>query len=377
VRRAEADPLAASVSRLESFARCPFTHYADYWLKLEPRVEAELDAAEVGTVCHLILERFISDLVAGGRGLAELEDDEIAERIDRAAEAARPLIGGAMMLEEARNAFLVDRGRSYMNRVSRWQRDAARLGSFQPWAVEFPFGFAGGRCGPLTLRTPKGRTVHLRGRIDRVDLAKLGGELVGLVVDYKTTARRTLDLTEVLHGLSLQLVAYLLVLEQQGESLTGRPIRPVAALYLPLLEPFQTVPHPEEEKKSNYRYRGIVDLQGLSALDTTVEPGRRSQILSAAITNQGQPHKRCDLATPEQVAAVLRHVGRRMGELADELIDGRIDVSPYRLNRRMPCTFCRFRAVCRYEIETQPPRKLDSFEKSEVLARLEGGVSDG
>ncbi|HSW47182.1 MAG TPA: PD-(D/E)XK nuclease family protein, partial [Phycisphaerae bacterium] len=178
--------LVASVSRLEAFARCPFAHCADYWLRLEPRVEAEMKPTEVGTVCHAILERFAADLLAGGTGLAELGDDEIAERVDAAAVSVRPLLDSAMMLDHARNAFLIDRGRSYMERVGRWQRDAARAGRFRPWKVEYPFGFAGRGSGVLALTTPKGRTILLRGRIDRVDLADLGDELLGAVIDYKT-----------------------------------------------------------------------------------------------------------------------------------------------------------------------------------------------
>ena len=376
VEQAEPGRLVGSVSRLETFAKCPFAHYAEYWLRLEPRIEAELDQAEVGTVCHVILERFIADLVDSGGQLAELEDDEVAERIDAAAREARPLIESAMMLDEARNAFLVDRGRAYMNRVSRWQRDAARVGRFRPKWVEFPFGYAGRPAGALTLTTPKGRVILLRGRIDRVDLADLGDELLGMVIDYKTTIGRKLNYAEMYYGLSLQLIGYLLVLQQEGRSLAGRPILPVAALYLPLLEPFKNVAHPSEEKKDSYKLRGLVDFDALDALDADARKQSKSQFLDARINKDGRPHAKSDLATREQMTAVMRHVGQRMGELADGLLDGRIDVSPYRLQRRMPCTFCKYRAVCRYEIETQPPRELQPFKKEQVLAELEGGAAD-
>jgi len=373
VERAEPPPLAASVSRLETFAKCPFAHYAEYWLRLEERADAEMDQAEVGTVCHLILEHFVQALAQGGRNLADLDDDEIAEQVDAAAERAVPELGGAMMLDEARNAFLVDRGRSYMRRAARWQRDAARVGRFRPKWVEFPFGYADKPGGVLTLSTPKGRTILLRGRIDRVDLAELGEDLLGLVIDYKTTTGRTLNYTDVYHGLSLQLPAYLLALQQKGESLTGRPVRPVAALYLPLLEPFKTVAHPSEEKQTSFELRGLVDLDSLDALDGTARTQGGSRFLKARLKKDGTPYQASDLATSSQVAAIIRHVGRRMGELADDLLDGRVDVFPYRLQRRMPCGFCPYRAVCRYEIDTQPPRLLDSLKKEQVLAKLERG----
>jgi len=374
--RAVGDPFVASVSRLEQYAACPFAHFANYTLGLGSRVEADLAAVDVGTLCHAILEKFVAELAGADLGLAELEDDEIAERIDAAAGEVLPQLSDEMMLAEARNAYLLDRSRGYMARVTRWQRDAARVGRFRPRAVEFPFGYSGHPAAPLTLTTPRGRTIRLRGKIDRVDVADLGDELLGMVIDYKTATERRLDLTKVVHGLSLQLVGYLLALQQAGESLTGRPIRPVAALYLPLLERFESVAHPSREKKERYQWRGIVDAEALPSLDRTVADKGRSDFLSARIKKDGEPYVTSDLARRDQMAALMRHVGLRMGELADGLLDGKIDVSPYRLRRQMPCRFCEYQSVCRYEIETQPPRVLDVFDKTGALRLVAGGGRD-
>jgi len=374
--RAVGDPFVASVSRLEQYAACPFAHFANYSLRLCSRAEADLAAVDVGTLCHAILEKFVAELARADSRLADLEDDEIAERIDAAAQAILPQLSDEMMLAEARNAYLLDRSRAYMARATRWQRDAARVGRFRPRAVEFPFGYSGCPAAPLTLTTPRGRTVRLRGKIDRVDIADLGDELLGMVIDYKTTADRRLDLTKVYHGLSLQLLGYLLALKQVGESLAGRPIRPVAALYLPLLERFESVAHPSREKKTRTQGRGIIDAAALDSLDHTVADKGHSQFLSARIKKDGEPHVNSDLARRDQMAAMMRHVGLRMGELADGLLDGKIDVSPYRLRRRMPCSFCEYQSVCRYEIEAQPPRALNAFDKTSALKLIAEGGRD-
>ena len=376
LNRAVRKPFSASVSRLEKFAACPFAHFANYFLDLNPRVEADLQQVDLGTLCHAILEKFIDDLARQNQRLAELGDDEIAARIDATAKAILPAISDDMLLDHARNAYLFDRSRGHMQRITRWQRTAARVSRFRPCAVEWPFGFSGSKAAPLTLKTPKGRTVYLRGYIDRVDVAELGDALLGAVIDYKRTTQRRLNFSQVYHGLSLQLVGYLLALQQSGESLTGRPIRPVAAFYLPLLEPYKSVPHPEVEKASSFQCRGIAETAALPVLDETVQPGGKSEFFSAALKKDGQPHSRSDLATPEQLSALMQHVGRRMGELADELLDGNVSVSPYRLNRQIPCSFCEYQSVCRYEIQTQPPRALESLSKTEVLKRLEGAVDD-
>ncbi|HOA71938.1 MAG TPA: PD-(D/E)XK nuclease family protein [Phycisphaerae bacterium] len=367
------EPLTMSVSRLESFAACPFRHFAASLLRLQERVEAETSRIDLGQLCHAILERFVFELAKEKKRLAELEDDEINERVDAIAQRTLPDMVLDLMLDDARSEFLCDRSRGHLSRVMRWQRDFARRGRFRPAAAEFPFGYRDRPDAVVRLRTPKGRDLLLRGRIDRVDVAELGDDLLGLVIDYKRTSHRRLDITQVYHGLALQLVGYLIALRQTGRSLAGREIRPVAALYLPLLEPFKTVAHPDEaENVKTYQCRGILDASVIEAIDEEVRPGSdgASRFLSAKLKSDGTPHSVCDLAEREEVSALMAHVERRMGELADAIADGEIAIRPYRLNRRMPCPFCPYRPVCRYEIETQPCRYLDSLRRKEVLEQL-------
>jgi ATP-dependent helicase/nuclease subunit B len=370
--QAVSSPFVASVSRLERFASCPFAHFAEYTLSLQPRVEADLGKVDIGNVCHAILEKLIKQLVDDKQRLADLDDDQITSRIDQVAQDIAPQLAGDMMLAEARNAYLFDRSRGHLHRVTRWQRDAARAGRYRTVATEYPFGFAGGPAGAVSLKTPSGRTVYLRGVIDRVDVVELVEDLGAMVIDYKSTRDKRLDWSKVYHGLALQLVGYLLALREIGTSLTGRPLRPIAAFYLPLLEGYQTVDHPSEEKKpaQSYQLRGIADLSSLSALDANVQPGGGSRFLAARIKNDGTPWQTSDLAGPQALRALMAHVGRRMGELADSLLDGEVAVRPYRLRKALPCSWCPFRSVCRFEPELQPARELPSMKKTDVLDRV-------
>lgn len=368
---------AASVSRLELFAACPFAHYLEYFLRLEERIEADMRDVDLGTLCHAILERFIDGLAKSNRRLADLEDDEIGEGVESAASEVVPRMAGDLLLSEARNSFLLSRSRDHLRRVLRWQRDSAKVGDYRPFRVEYPFGYAEVDGGQLRMKTPKGREVILRGRIDRVDIAELADEVLGVVIDYKHSTDRRLDLCKAYHGLSLQLAGYLLALKQAGRTPAGRPIRPVAAFYLPLLEPYKAVSHPSEEKKSSYQWRGIADCSALATLDRTVAPGSASQFMSARLKKDGGPHGTCDLADPDDFQAMMAHTAGRMADLADSLIDGNIAVSPYRLRRQTPCSWCRYKPICRYEIETQPPRTLEAMKKADVFERLRGARGEG
>ena len=276
VARLREDPFVASVSRLERFAACPFAHFVEYTLGLEPRREADMGDVDLGQLCHAVLEKFVQRLVEDDRPLADLEDDQIAEQVELRWPPKLSRNWRARWSSARRGTRTCSIAAARIWPAWRWQRDAARAGRFRPRWVEHPFGYSDD-CR-LVLTTPAGRTVYLRGRIDRVDVAELGDELLGMVIDYKRTTHRRLDLTQVYYGLTLQLVGYLLALQQAGHSLTGRPIRPVAALYLPLLEPFQTVSHPDDAKRESYRLRGIADASVLSALDGSVCAGGQGSL---------------------------------------------------------------------------------------------------
>lgn len=378
IQKAVRTPFVGSVSELELYAACPFAHYARYFLRLDSRVEADIAQVDLGVYCHAIMEEFIGGLAKSGTDLADLEDTEIEEGITDAANRVEPMLADPLMLEAARHAFLAQRHRGYMARAALWQRDFAKVGRFRPWKVELPFGYQGA-SDALSLETPKGRKVQLRGRIDRVDLADLGDVLLALVVDYKTTDARhkKLDLTEVCHGLALQLVGYLLVLRQRGRSLVGRPIQPVAAFYLPLLEGYRHVKHPDDDKGAGYLWRGIATLDGLDAMDSTARTNRGSPFLPARLTSDGNPQSCSDLVKPEQMEGILRHVSECMGRMADDLLDGRIEVRPYWLRRRRPCRFCDFASFCRFELLTQPMRVLESFRKPAALDAMKGSGPHG
>ncbi len=364
-------PFTTSISRLERFAACPFAHFAERTLNLRPRLSADLNVLELGSLCHAVLERFTAKLIADQIHIADLDDDAVNERIAAAAENLRDILGPDLLLEVPRNRFAFDRGREHLARLARWQRRAANAGTLRPLRTELAFGMGQPGVPGLELLTPRQRKVLLRGRIDRIDLASLGGETLAAVIDYKRTSERTLKLAEVFHGLSLQLIAYLLVIAQRGETLAGVPVRPAACLYLPLLQRIRPKDHPGDDPGPPYRFRGLLEQGSLEAFDSQVSAGGASQYYSAKLKTRGEPHANSDLIQASRLEKLMAHVAKRMGELADRLLDGDVSVSPYRLNRRSPCGTCAFRAVCRFESGISRVSTLEALGKPEVWSRIE------
>ena len=85
----------------------------------------------------------------------------------------------------------------------------------RPVATELPFGMAGSESGPVTISLGDGRSLRLRGAVDRVDETH-DGELI--VIDYKTGSSRGYgnlsDEDPTPDGSHLQLVLYGLAVRQ-------------------------------------------------------------------------------------------------------------------------------------------------------------------
>src|SRR5688500_20374925 len=93
------------------------------------------------------------------------------------------------------------------------------------------------------IETPSGKRVQLHGKIDRIDL--IHDRAAFAVIDYKLRGN-SLELQRVYHGLSLQLLTYLLVLQSAGGSIKGKRLTPIAAYYVKLIVGQEKCNHPDD-----------------------------------------------------------------------------------------------------------------------------------
>src|SRR5581483_7395047 len=226
-------PLTASVSQIETFATCPFKHFARYALKLSEREDAEVSALDLGNVYHGILENLVRDMVKVHKTWGADPRNVTDAAIQRYARQIGEALKGELMLSSARNQYLLSHVQRTLGQVIDTQSAGAARGRFKPIRAELTFGFDDGAgLAALELSTAQRNVLRLRGKIDRVDL--LEDQAAFAVIDYKLSGNQ-LSLDRVYHGISLQLLTYLLVLQTAGESLAGKKLTPAAAFYVKLL----------------------------------------------------------------------------------------------------------------------------------------------
>jgi ATP-dependent helicase/DNAse subunit B len=240
VRRLFGPEKVFSPTALEDYVACPFRFFLGHVLRLEPLEEPreEIEVTRRGQAVHRALSRL-------HRQLREAGIHEPAESVE------------AQVLERFREAILEDVERApgpaskalWRLEGERLLRVAARYrGQWQefvkPWSLlqvcpqprffEIDFGLPADSetpepvHGPLIIRADE-LEVRISGRIDRVDVATLGGELGFWIIDYKT-GRTEHYTSKALAGFEkLQLTLYALAVEEV--LLAGQTARPLGLAY--------------------------------------------------------------------------------------------------------------------------------------------------
>jgi ATP-dependent helicase/nuclease subunit B len=208
-------PQAISASGYNTLLACPYRYYAHYALGLSEsdEVQEELEKRDYGTLVHEVLTRFHRDHPT----LSGMDAD--------AAEQALRAVSDAVFADELARSYLarawLARWRGLIPGYIAWQRKWEDQG----WRFH-----AGEIERSVTIETPGGRTLLLRGRIDRVDVRDDGAVAV---IDYKTRKSEALEEELKFLGEDVQLPVYAL--------LWGEPV--AQALYLAMdLEQVEAVP---------------------------------------------------------------------------------------------------------------------------------------
>jgi len=228
--------------------------------------------------------------------------------------------------------------------------------------------------GNFELALADKRVLSLDGKIDRLDFADVGNEKITLVFDYKRR-ETSFDWSEFCHGLDIQLPIYLLAVRNAADSGNKNV---AGAFYMPIeVSPKKSTLGKLPDRGDSYEYKakGIFDGEFYRQLDGQTDSGW-SRFYNFCITAKDQQYgnyARSGALKPNHFEAILRFAGQRIIQLAQEIVSGKIDVSPYRLGQVSPCSYCRYKPVCRFDWQINDYNFLESLSKSRVLERA-GGI---
>lgn len=367
------DRMVLSASRVERYHQCRFAYFCQYGIKALPLRSAELGAIEFGTLTHYCMEHTLPVYIEEGiktvtksRCFADAKtvserfvEEEMGGLADKP-ERFRYLLG---RLQGVCGNFLWQAVRelsqSHFVPVD-YELDIS-LHSDDPNAVE-----------PMVFTLPDGAQVTMIGKVDRVDVYNQGDKRYVRVIDYKTGAKK-FRLEDVVEGINLQMLIYMMTLWQNGASRYGE-VLPAGLLYMPSKTPMIKAEDGlegaalEKKQMKKMRMNGLLldDEQVLRAM----EPDVKGVFIPASLKKDGTLSATSSVATLAQFGALGRRAQKLLTDMAATLRDGDVDARPFVNDANDPCSFCDYRAVCGHEADDRVREPVCSSVE-EVLASLE------
>lgn len=389
------EQLQASVSRVEKFFRCPFSHFTSYGLRLEERAEYKLETFAMGDLFHEALRTILTS--------KEEPPKTYIECLRQARETVEPLVGifSYRILESnARYTYIKEKLIRVVARTLFALTEHAKVTKFQPIVHEKPFGKRDDKSTTeeenalpgLEIELENNRKMILRGQIDRIDAYEEDNQVFLRVVDYKSSSRE-LDINEIYHGLSLQLLTYLDVALKNAAQLLPNTekniiLAPAGMLYVhvhdPLirLEEYVDEQVREMQRLEKYRMNGLVtsELDVLEAMDTNLLENKKSNVIPVSVTSKGALGAYSKVVDADSMPALQQFVIEKHKEAGNEIFSGKTSIHPYALKNKTACDYCSYKAVCQFDPSdgTQSYHKLNPQKPAAILeqVRKECGLHD-
>lgn len=348
--------LRASVSRMERFVACPFSQFASYGLKLRERRIYRLEAPDIGQLFHAALSLLAKQLKQENLAWGLLSAEQLAQRVDDIVDILAPRLQGQILLSSSRYRYMTRKLKDVVGRASVVLAEHARRGAFEPAALELGFG-PGEQLPSYRIELDNGFTMELVGRIDRVDKALGESDTYVRIIDYKSSPT-TLRMSEVYYGLSLQMLTYLDVVLTNAVTWLGTEALPGGVLYFhvhnPIISSSNALPPDavEAEMRKRFKMRGLVmaDLEAVRLMDGSLaDKNGHSDLLPVAVKADGGFYKSASVATGEQWEQLRGHVRHVIGRIGTEITNGQCAVEPFRMGKKLACTFCSFKPVCQFD----------------------------
>ncbi len=360
-----------SASRVEKYYKCAFSYFCNYGLKAQTRKIAEFDPMQRGSVVHHVLETLLSKY--SGDSLFNLTDENrLAEIKAIMAAYLADKLGG----EEKSSRFmrLYEMLAQTINDVAARLTEEFKVSKFRPVDFELKIG-CDGDIPSYSLDIPTGGRISISGAVDRVDTATVNGKTYVRVVDYKLSGK-DFKLSDVMHGLNMQMLIYLFTLWKNGAERYGE-LNPAGVLYYTARAATasgnrgsETADLLEESRKS-LRMQGIVldNKDVVLAMDIRGE----GRFIPVTVTDEQMKGDLIGLARLEKLKAKADSL---LVEMATELKNGNIAAIPaYGANYKNVCQYCDYASVCFYE-EDAECRILGDAKLDEVLKALDEKEGD-
>lgn len=360
------EEMIRSVSRLEKYAACAYAHFLSYGLQLAKRDKYEINMADMGTIYHQCMELFSGEMMKKKYDFRTISEETRNQLVDECVEKVTEHYGNTILKSSKRNEYFIRKIKAVCKKTVWAMCEHIKKGDFYPEDFEFSFR---------------------DGRIDRMDTFEKDGKLYLKIIDYKS-GNKKFELSDVFHGLQLQLVYYMgesLKIKKQMEE--GKEILPAGTFYFHIKSPYIECSEKIEEERrkemllKEYRMSGLVNdmTEPAVAMDHILEEEKaESQIIPLKTKDLGNAVSASGL-NGTNFQKMIDWVEHTMDEFTQEILAGNIEKNPYRKGMNTPCEYCMYRSICNFderEFNNEYKKLVKISKPDDVLKKLNQEESD-
>jgi len=376
--------MRTSVSRLETYAACPFYYYARYSLNAKARKIYEIQTPDLGSLFHSVLERFTETMKNSGLTWQTITDAEVKEITEAVIDEVAPDMSNRILLSTAAHTYLIRRIKRVTNRAVSILKSHMEHGKFETIGCEVGFGFENGDLPPIEITLDKDRKMILNGKIDRVDAYRLDGSSYVKIIDYKS-GKKEFSLSDIYYGLQLQLLLYMDAIIKTGKVITVDQPQVAGAFYFKIMDPVIKASElngrePERVMFKQFCMSGLVcdEEEVIKALDDIFEDAEGkigSEIMNVSRSKDGKITG--SAVSRSKYDKLMEYAIHKAGEIGKDIADGDVSIMPIINKGTSPCDYCEYSTVCCFDTRMgNVKNKLRHLSASDVWESVLSGKDD-
>lgn len=357
-----------SVSRLETFAKCPYRHFVQYGLRPVDRLQWTVSPQDIGTFYHEALKNFTKE-IASTPSWPNITKKQSHALMEKATSSLIQDLAKGPLGESTQTLAQAKRYQNTLETAAWVFTKQAAYSDFRPQQAEVSFGYENSLLPPIFLSLSSGENVMIRGIIDRIDQFQNGQSLYLRVVDYKSSDQ-SLDPTALWWGIQLQLILYLHAAVSYDEKLF-----PAGAFYFHVDDPFvqmddDIVEKAEEEIAKTLKLKGIslADPEIYRAMDQQEKPSYVEKVFN----KDGTLAQHAKALSLREMQSLLKRSLSLANDFANQIYQGNISLAPVELPDQPACMYCEYQGICGIEASNAHTfvKALDSITMDELKERL-------
>ena len=365
--------LRTSISKLETYRKCPFSFHLTYGLKLKDKLELKIDAIDTGSFMHEVIDQFFKKIDESNENIKDISSEKIEEICNRIMEELLCQTKYYSFSSTAKFKLLTRRLKKVVVKSIEYIVYTLQNSDFKVLGHEIEFNNLSD-FKPIQMSLFDDNRLEIIGKIDRVDVGLANNKQYVRVIDYKSSVKK-MDLNQIASGLQIQLITYLDALtEQKDYEASG-------LLYLGMIDNIvkasknMSEDQIEQEIRKGFKMQGFVlaDVSVVKAMDKSLEIEKTSNIIPVSLNKEGEiSNYKSNSLSADEFKSLQKAVKKAIKNISEEILKGKIDIKPYNYQKHTGCDYCKYKTICNFNtnIKGNEYDYINKYSQEYVLDKI-------